>query len=875
MQPDTISHYRLLEKIGSGGMGEVYKAQDLRLRRVVALKLLPPAWAADEERKSLLLREARLAAQLDHPHICGIFEVDEAEDGRVFLAIPYYAGESLTRRLVRGEMPVEPWLVLGIQIGEALAAAHRHGIIHRDVKPSNILLTAGGDAKLLDFGLAVSGAVDPGTARNLGPGTLRYMSPEQVRGSAVDHRTDLWSLGATLYEALAGYPCFSGADSAATVEQIVGRQPPPLRDANPHLSPALVAVVERCLSKDPDARYQDAGGLVQELRGLREALTADTVMEGGVHPTATDGGDAPAAAGDADTDPPTGGTTSGPAPRLLRGRWLRGGVATVAALLLAAALAHFQPWSLVADTDSGPSLMILPLANLTGDPELDYVGDGISSGLVGRLGQVHGLRLVGSAVSAGYRDLERAEAGRLAGAERLLDGSVLESGGVLRVETRLTDTRDGTILWADTFEGTPEGIFGLQQRIAAALADAMELPLSRADRARLGRQPTGSQHAYRLYLKARRALDASPDIAAAAVAERELRDALRLDPEFALAHVALSEALWRRFHQEGGAELARQAAAAARRARAIDPDLPEARVALARALRATGRAQQSIESIAAVLADHPRPAEALRELGISYRAAGDQEEAESCFRQAVRLEPDDWMGWNALGSFLVGSGELAEAAEAYRRADRLAPPSVSWPRQNLASVLILQSKYAAAAEAFEAIAATTSDPVLFSNMATAHFFLGDVERAGELYRRAVSLDPDNPTLHRNLGDLLLRSGDRQGALAAHLRALVLVEEALEGGYHDPQLVVERAVLAAKLGVCDDATHGLDELWATLPLDAKTAHGFAQAWALCGETEAALDALERAVEAGWSADMLADENEFRHLAGEARFRALVR
>jgi Flp pilus assembly protein TadD len=275
-----------------------------------------------------------------------------------------------------------------------------------------------------------------------------------------------------------------------------------------------------------------------------------------------------------------------------------------------------------------------------------------------------------------------------------------------------------------------------------------------------------------------------------------------------------------------------------------------------------------------VLADHPHPAEALRELAVSYQIIGDVEEAERCLRSAVGLQPDDWSGWNALGSFLVRVGDYAAARIAYRNAAQLSPPSVTWPQQNEAAVMLYQGEFQEAVNTFERIGGAVADPVLASNLATAYFFLGNLNRAEELYRRAVALDPDNATLHRNLGDLQLRQDRRAEAVASYRRALALVERAARAEHHPAGLPLERAVLEAKVGDCDRALPAAETLWEAMPRSAQVSHDLAQVWALCGERESALEALELAVEAGLAGELIRQEDEFRSLRDLPRFRALT-
>ncbi len=860
----TISHYRILERIGAGGMGAVFKAQDLRLDRTVALKFLAPGLTEDPERKRRFLLEAKAAAQLDHPHICPVYEVDETDDGELFIAMAYYPGESLAARIARGVLGVDEAVLLALQVSEALAEAHRHGIVHRDVKPANILLAGDAGAKLVDFGVALWAGSDRITPGGKVAGTLRYMSPEQVRGDEVDARTDLWSLGAVVYECLSGRPAFSGSGESGTLEAILTAAPPALTDLRPQVPVDLVDVVASCLAKDRERRVPSAERLVADLRSVHRSFAAPTELE---RPTAglstpRDGARRPAPSPPADP------------PRAVRRRWIAAAAVVLAVVVAGAAFFAGGRGGGAGAAGEGPAtLAVLPFTNLTGDGGLDYLCDGIATGLITKLSRIRGLRMISRSETWAYRDKGAEEIGRLVGAGTLLEGQVQREGDTLRVTVNLIDQHDASILWAESFEGNPDGLFGLEYRIASGLARVLAVRLSRGERERLGRDPTASSRAYDLYLRGRRALDERPGVEAAATAASHLREAVRLDPGFALAHVALSEALWRLAveRRPGAADAAEREA---RRALELDPDLPTARVALARALRLSGDADASIAGLQAVLADHPHPAEAERELAIGYENVGDPAQAEACLRAAVGMEPDDWSNWNALGGYLVRAGRYPAARTAYEQAARLAAPGNSWPQENLAAVRLLEGDFTAAVAAFEQLGTASADPVLASNMGTAYFFLGRLDRAEELYRRAVQLDPRNPDLHRNLADLYLRRGDDAAARASYRRALALVETSLATHPHQPRLQVDRAVLAAKVGDCAAATRGLSELWQEVSHTAVMAHDFAQAWALCGRRDAALDTLALAVDAGFSPQLIAEEDEFRSLASDARFRELT-
>ena len=266
----VVSHYEILEEVGSGGMGTVYKARDTRLDRLVALKFLPAEWSRDADARERFSREAKAASAIDHPHICTIYDIGESDDGRMFIAMAFYPGQTLTRKVQNGALPVETALTIAIQAAEALAAAHRAGIVHRDIKPANILFDSRRQVKIVDFGLAKFAGGVGVTRAGVAIGTPAYMSPEQAEGLPVDQQTDVWSLGVVLYEMLTGLRAFSGDSDHAVMYAVVHHQPTPLAEVRPELTEDLVAVVDRCLEKDPKIRCSNAEGLLQDLRRLRD-----------------------------------------------------------------------------------------------------------------------------------------------------------------------------------------------------------------------------------------------------------------------------------------------------------------------------------------------------------------------------------------------------------------------------------------------------------------------------------------------------------------------------------------------------------------------------------------------------------------------------
>ncbi|MDH3255568.1 MAG: tetratricopeptide repeat protein, partial [Acidobacteriota bacterium] len=437
-----------------------------------------------------------------------------------------------------------------------------------------------------------------------------------------------------------------------------------------------------------------------------------------------------------------------------------------------------------------------------------------------------------------------------------------------------TSAREGTVLWAEEFERERENLLDLQQEISRSVTRVLRIPLSIRERRRLRMDPTTSFRAYDFYLQGQQFLETLENPRHPELAADVFRRAIGVDPEFALARVGLSEALWKSYKRDGDGKTLKQAEAEAERALEIDPDLAAARVALARIHRTTGRHGESIAVLRQALAEHPKPDEALRELAFSYRQAGDLEAAEQCLRSATDLASEDWFNWNELGYFLLETGRYGEARQPLERAASLAPGTITWPRENLALAKYFEGDFDGAIAAFEAITAPSEDPVFATNIGTAYFFAGRYDRAEELYLQAVRLNPAGAVFHRNLADVYARQGRIDEARQSYGHALDLVEKRLLENPKSDALRLRRAVYAAKGERCDTAVPLARTLTTELPQTAQTAHALAQVFALCGESDRALATLRTAIQQGFGVELIKEEDEFRSLWEDADFRELV-
>jgi len=858
-----LLHYEILRKLGEGGMGEVWLARDSKLDREVAIKILPPEMVSDQERLERFQREARAVASLNHPNIVTIHAVEEA-DGVPFFAMEFVEGGTLSSLIPDEGLPPAVFLNLAIPIADAVSAAHERGVTHRDLKPGNIMVDDRGRLKVLDFGLAKlqgGAATKKNSDSHLDTefitgegkilGTTPYMSPEQLTGRAVDQRSDIFSLGTIFYTMATGKHPFSADSSAEVISSILNHHPPVVSEVKGDLPSPLGGLVRRCLEKDPDRRYQTSHELLDELVGLRRAVDR----------------------GDSQTDPATEKlTVVRHSPRL----FFRLGLAAVAVIALA--MTAFLIGRV--GTTSEPelrSLAVLPFANMTGDAELDHLAEALSAGLISRLREVEGLKVVGRSEAWSTRDASPAELRDSLGVGAVVDGEILKQGSSLRHLVNLTDAATGFVLWSHTYSTSGDNIYHLQQAIAGDLAVFLSIELTVEDRRRLAGDASGAHLAFDYYVKGQRFLDEVDDPRGPDAAADNFRQALRINREFALARVGLSEALWQIYIRDLDRGALEEAEEHALTARDLDPELAAAHVALARIYRTTGRHDAAIEEIEGALADHPRPDEAYRELGRSYARVGDLEEAERALRAATSLRPDDWTNWNELGNFLAKSGSYDESREAFERAAELAPPDVSMPREKLATFSLQVGDFDTAIDIYERLPGPIRNPRLAANLGTAYYFSDRPDKwtkVEEYYLAAVRLNPRDAMYQANLGDLYRRLGRGEEAQGRYLRACGLLEERVVDDPNDPRLLSELADYSAKANDCERALNIASRLQTLLPETGPAAHQMAYIYAMCGEDDAAVQALARAIKLGEPAEIIRQEDEFANLRGRQDFVALV-
>ena len=606
----TVSHYRIVRELGAGGMGVVYEAEDTRLRRNVAVKFLSSSLAQDAPMLERFEREARAASSLSHPGICTVHAIEQ-EAGQSFIVMELVEGESLSAMLAGGPMEIGRLLDLGIQMADALEAAHAKGIVHRDLKPMNMMVTPRGQVKILDFGLAKFEHLDAANSATTSPtappqdltaagtvfGTVHYMSPEQARGLTTDARTDLFSLGAILYQMATGDRPFEGDTQAVVFDAILNREPRPLSEANPAMPPALAPILEKALEKDRSLRYQTATELKTDLLRLRRKLE---------------------------------GSRSGPA-----------------------AISDSK-----APGRSGErSIAVLYFENLSGVKEDEYLRDGITEDILTDLSKIKGLNVFPRTTVLAFRDQNAtaADVCRQLRADYALEGSLRRAGNRLRINTQLVDAASGFQVWSERYDREMSDIFEVQDEIAHKIAEALRIKVTPKEQAELAAKPTENLQAYDLYLRgrsyARRRTTRDMEFAL-----QMFENAVALDPNFALAWAAIANgcAHAQYWSGQGGERYMERAQAASLRAVALAPDIPEVLISQGWILYAGGKYEDAVRLTRAAISRKRDCEGAYYLLLRALFASGKYDEVASLTEEAIEAAGTDYNVYipimNALGA---------------------------------------------------------------------------------------------------------------------------------------------------------------------------------------------------------------------------------
>ncbi len=718
-----IGRYEIRSKLGEGGMGEVYLAHDATLDRKVALKILPPDLASNQNRMRRFEQEAKAAAALNHPNIAHIYEIGE-HDGVHFIAMEYVDGLTLSAAIHRERTEIRKLLRYLQQVAEGLTKAHAARIVHRDLKPDNVMITRDGYAKILDFGLAK--LIEPITAQpvaspdqattallrrplstpGLVMGTVGYMSPEQAQGQSIDHRSDIFAFGCLLYEAATGQRAFESQSTIDTLHKIVHTPTRLVRDVNPSAPADLTRIVRRCLAKDPDDRYQSIREAAIELRDVRRELEGAMEMETTVPPPS--GGASRISATTAATVAGTPVSTSPSSAEYIFTGIKRHKVATVtvlAILVVAIALAAYMyARSKAVAIDS---IAVLPFVNQNRDPETEYLSDGLSESITNSLSQLSNLRVIPSPSVARYKikEIDAITAGKELGVRAVLTGRILQRGENLTVNAALVDVRDNKQLWGQQYNRKVVDALDVQQEISREISERLRTQLSGEEQKQLKKRDTSNPEAYQAYIRGRYYWN-KRTAGNLKKAMEQFQQAADKDPNYSLAYVGLADCyiLLIEYAGASASDTIPKSITLAERALQLDPSLGEAHASLA----------------------------------WSYDFLWQWERAETEFKRAIELNPNYPTAHQWYSLFLRDQGRFDEAKFEIKRAQELDPLSLIIGQSLAQSYLLLD---------------------------------GDSTRALEEARRVVDLDPNYPRGLEVLGWIYLKQGRKSEAIAALQKAV--------------------------------------------------------------------------------------------------------
>lgn len=718
----TLSHYRILSKLGAGGMGEVHRARDEKLNRDVAIKVLPASMFKDADRIRRFVQEAKAASALNHPNIITIYEIEQA-DSIQFIATEFIDGETLRERIRRAPLKLDEVLDVCAQIASALSAAHAAGIVHRDIKPDNIMLRHDGIVKVLDFGLAklteqtadvidteaatrAAGMTEPGVVM----GTALYMSPEQARGKTVDARTDIFSLGVVLYETVTGRLPFEGSTSSEVLASILGdKEPQPLARYAREVPAELERIVEKALRKDRDERYQTVKDLLLDLKRLKQELEFERKLERSVPPRSKIAPEM-GAQNEVETgiDEAARLTSSGAVSTTTTKLNQRSVVISVAVLLIVAlAIAAYLYWAR-ASSGAINSVAVLPFVNTSDDPNMDYLSDGIAESLINSLTELRQLRVIARSTVFRYKgkEVDPQSVGRELNVQALLMGRVRQTGDNLTIQVDLVDANSGAQLWGQEYERKTSDVLSVKQAIAREVTDKLRLRLSGDEQRQLTKRDTTNAEAYEFYLKGRHYWNkrSAEGLRKAIV---EFQQAIDRDPNYALGYVGLADC-YLQLEQYGGvpaSEIVPKARAAVDRALQLDDSLAEAHATSA--------------SINQKLWRWP--------------------EAEEEMKRAISLNPNYPTAHHWYAYYFYIQRQFDDAEREIKRAYELDPLS----------------------------------PVISENVALVYLLKNDLNSALKQCQRTIELDPGFADAHYILGFAYLKEGRNEEATAEFQKAVEL------------------------------------------------------------------------------------------------------
>ena len=862
----TVGRFNIVARLGMGGMGEVYRAEDTKLRRTVAIKRMAPRLHADPNEAARLLREGQRASALNQPNIAAIYDVIE-EKGEILLVMEYIAGRTLRERLM-SPISMAEFLAIAMQCTEGLAAAHDQRIVHGDIKPENIMLAAGQRVKILDFGIArrLMGADPTEATQSLASmtistsGTPGYMAPEVLQQKPYDGRADLFSLGLVFYEMLGGQHPFLTDSFAGTVGRVLHLEPPSLLEINRSVPAPLAGVVEHLLEKDPNFRYPTAHDLLADLRAVER-------------------GDKPS----------FGGIPSKPA-RHRTERWsfvwrtslIAAGASSLLVVFLFFFWGRVRPSSNLAPNATGAalpqniSLAILPMDVPEGDQQFTALANGVLATLAAKLtqlGENHPVQVIPASEMRGKHVTTLVQARQEFGVNLGLRVDLLRSGDLVRVASTLLDAKTGRVLAAQSFDAPISDPFKIQDEVANAATAALEVSLRPEERRALVAHGTNLPEAYNFYLQARGYLDDpfKPENANSAIAL--LSQALKLDPNYGTARAELGMAYWWKYYStkdNRSVALAREACA-----KAVESGTAgsEGHICLGVVANGTGQYELAEGEFQKAVQLDPTNDRAYTELASAEEHLNKLEQAEETYRLVIHVRPQYPGGYLQMGAFYLRQQQAEKAIDMFSRAIALAPDSYRG-YSNLGAAYSYQAKYTDAIQPLQQSIAIRPTFAAYNNLGTAYLRLRRFPDAIGAYQAGLKLDESQYAVWGSLADAYHYSGDKAASKAAYEKAVLLATKQLDVNPKDGEVNGDIADYCAMLGNRKDALAFLDQSLRWGQGDKDLLFNAAVVYQDLGESAVALEWLKKSLDAGVPVSTVLEMPPFDSLKKDSRFQNLV-
>ncbi len=871
-------NYQILERIGAGGMGVVYRARDLRLERTVALKFLPAELNASVKDTERIIKEARIASSLDHPNIAAIYGIDETPDGRIFIVMAYYAGHTLAERIhLHGDIPIPEILDITAQIAKGLAEAHRHHIVHRDIKPANIMLTENGVVKIVDFGLAhvaeVTATLTHGTY-----GTANYMSPEQSLGNPIDQRSDIWSLGVVLVEMLTGNNPFKRESVPSTIFAILNDPPGTLEG----IPIEVQQIVYRALSKDPLHRYQSCSEMLRDLEQAKSTVVASDI------PDQTRSLKKSKLAAELRQHASEASKSAWPLVARPVRNWRPIWVAAVALAAAACAVLAFYPPArhLVVGRVKTPAattlvpqtgvLAILPFQAIIGNQKLTALGQGVVENVtakLGRLSETHSLEVIPARNLQEKGITTLAQARKQFGANLGLTVNLQQSGELIRVTYSLVNAETGTAIGGDSVTVPAADVFSVEDDVAEGAVKALQLKLQPEEQTSLKIHGTSNPLAYNYFLQASGYLlnrTSAEDVGNAILM---LKEALRVDPNFGPAKASLGEAYWRKYSLTRDKAWTEQAKTECDGAVKLGNAGAAGHSCLGLIADGTGRYREAVTEYQRALDLDPNNANSEIGLALAYEHAGAINEAEQTYQRLVDAHPNSPDSYNSAGSFYWRREQFDKAAQMFQKATVLAPEGYA-AYVNLGATYNYMGQYDKAIEPLKKSISIRPSYAAYVNLGSTYIHLRRFADAAAVYEEAIKLSPRQFITWGSLGEARYYSGSKDQAMQAFHKAVELASEELKGNPHDPDVLSSIAVYCSAMGDRDQALLYLQQALQYGHNDKDVVLDAASVYDYLGETGLAVEWLTKAVHEGLSPSRIRDDPEFDNLRDNPGYQQLT-